>query len=48
MSQIDVHFIYWTIVTAVSAHYEVHMHKQVQQLYAFMQQSHYQLSINEA
>ncbi|NES07401.1 MAG: hypothetical protein F6K22_34170 [Okeania sp. SIO2F4] len=48
-SEIDVLFIYWTIVdvlficcpivTAVSAHYEVHMHKQVWQLYTFMQQS---------
>ncbi|NEP84760.1 MAG: hypothetical protein F6K17_23275 [Okeania sp. SIO3C4] len=38
-SNIDRQFNYCPIVTAVSAHYEVQMHKQVRQLYTFMQQS---------
>ncbi|MDY7004086.1 MAG: hypothetical protein SWX82_09005 [Cyanobacteriota bacterium] len=34
-------FIYWTIVTAVSARYCCTYAEQVRQLYTFMQQSHY-------
>ncbi len=46
MPYIDVIFIYCPIVTAVSAPYEVHMYKQVQQLYTFMQQSYRYLRKN--
>ncbi len=37
---IDVLFIYWTIVIALSARYYCAYVEQVRQLYTFMQQSH--------